>query len=312
MERKGDMEQTVIEKKVAVSKFAADLNCKVVLGGEAEMLLNTVNVSRPGLLLAGFTDYFGVNRVQVLGNAEFEYLLAMEAEARTAALTRLAEQTIPCIIVSRGREIFPELLTVCGRHHIPLMVCDHTTGSIINLLVIYLNRELAPSLTRHGGLLDVYGMGILLTGKSGIGKSETALEMVKRGHRMIADDSVIIKRIDAKLIGSCPEMIRYFMEIRGIGIIDVRSMYGVGSVLQEKQIDLVVELENWDENKVYDRLGDKPLYEEILGVTLPKLIIPVRPGRNLAIILEVAARNSRLKELGYDAAKEIINRSLNF
>ena len=153
----------------------------------------------------------------------------------------------------------------------------------------------------------MYGTGILLTGRSGIGKSETALEMVKRGHRLIADDSVIINRIDDRLLGTSPDMIRYFMEIRGIGIIDVRMLYGVGSVLQEKEIELVVELETWDDSKFYDRLGDKPQYEEILGVKLPKLIIPVKPGRNLSIILEAAARNSRLKEQGYDAAQEPVS-----
>ena len=306
------MELPVIEKNITAEKMAKDLSFKLIYSGKGELTLNTVNVSRPGLLLAGFTDYFGENRIQVLGNAEMEYLQTFDRETRLKKLSVLASQEIPCIIISRGRDSFDELIEVCEKYNLPLFSSDHTTSSLLHILVMYLNKLLAPTITRHAGLLDVYGMGILITGKSGIGKSETALEMVKRGHRLIADDSVIIGRIDDRLIGSSPEMIRYFMEIRGIGIIDVRSMYGVGSVLMEKQIDLVVELEKWDDNKLYDRLGDKRMYEEVLGIQLPKITIPVKPGRNLSIILEVAARNARLKELGYDAAKEIINRTMNF
>lgn len=304
------MELPVIEKYIEAEKLAADLGLKMIYGGKGAVRLNTVNVSRPGLLLAGFTDYFGENRIQVLGNAEFEYLLTMTHTVRRTKLEILAQQEVPCIVISRSREPFEELLDVVHRYEIPLFVTDNSTSSLINRLVMYLNKLLAPSITRHAGLLDVYGTGILLTGRSGIGKSETALEMVKRGHRLIADDSVIVNRIDDRLLGTSPDMIRYFMEIRGIGIIDVRMLYGVGSVMQEKEIELVVELETWDDSKFYDRLGDKPQYEEILGVTLPKLIIPVKPGRNLSIILEAAARNSRLKEQGYDAAQELINRTM--
>ena len=303
------MELSVVEKKVKAEEFAAALGYRLLNAGSGEMNLTTVSVSRPGLLLTGFTDYFGENRIQVLGNAEVEYLLKCDSACITRRLSVLCEQEIPCIIISRGREDIPEILAVCQKYKMPLFLTALDTNAVVNRLVMYLNKLLAPSLTRHAGLLDVYGMGVLITGKSGIGKSETALEMVKRGHRLVADDSVIIERIADRLIGSSPEMIRYFMEIRGIGIIDVRSMYGVGSVLAEKEIDIVVELENWDDTKRYDRIGDKQVVQEILGVTLPRFTIPVRPGRNLSIILEVAARNSRLKELGYDAAKEIINRT---
>ncbi len=301
-----------IEKTVSVKDFGEALGLETLHGGSGKIKLNTVNVSRPGLLLAGFKDYFGENRIQVLGNAEIEYLLTFSHDERLKKLEGFALHEIPCLIVSRSRDIVPELEEIAQKLRIPLFLSGHNTSSLINLLVMYLNKLLAPSLTRHAGLMDVYGMGLLITGKSGIGKSETALEMIKRGHRLVADDSVIIERIDNRLIGTSPEVIRYFMELRGIGIIDVRSMYGVGSVLIEKQIDLVVEMERWDDNKTYDRLGDKRTYEEILGITLPKLTIPVKPGRNLSIILEVAARNSRLKELGYDAAKEIINRTMKF
>ena len=255
-------------------------------------------------------DYFGENRVQVLGNAEIEFLRKMGKEEERACLEQLLQREIPCIIVSRNRSVPEPLLELCQKYKVPLFRSENTTTSVINALVIFLNRLLAPSESRHAGLIDVYGMGILLIGKSGIGKSETALELVKRGHRLVADDSVIIKRIDDRLEGTSPELIRYFMELRGIGIIDVKSMYGVGSVVKQKDIELVIELERWEEGKAYDRLGDERQYEEILGVSLPKITIPVRPGRNLAIIIEVAAINSRLKQHGYDAAKEMINRTI--
>ncbi|MBQ2712165.1 MAG: HPr(Ser) kinase/phosphatase [Clostridia bacterium] len=304
------MEESVIEQTIAVKRFAEELGLRLVYSGCEELRLDTVNVSRPGLALAGFTDYFGENRIQVLGNAEMEYLLAESSEGRKKALSRLCEgHQIPCVIVCHNRDVFPELVQTVERFRLPLFVTDRSTTSLINLLVMYLNKLLAPSLTMHAGLMDVYGMGILIIGKSGIGKSETALELIKRGHRLIADDSVVVKRIDDELIGTCPEIIRYFMELRGIGIIDVRALYGIGSVLQEKSVDLVVELEDWNEQKQYDRLGDEPMYTDILGVRVPKFTVPVKPGRNLSIIMEVAARNARLKAFGYDAAKEIIARS---
>ena len=184
------------------------------------------------------------------------------------------------------------------------------TTAVMNDLFFYLNEKLAPQTSMHGVLMDISGVGILLTGHSGIGKSETAMELIKRGHRLVADDSVIVKRVAGDLIGSSPEMIRYFMELRGIGIINIKNMYGSGSVLDRKEIELVVELENWDEEKVYDRLGDGSQYETILGVKVPKHTIPVKPGRNLSIIIEVAARNFRLKSMGYDAAQELIGRTI--
>ena len=180
----------------------------------------------------------------------------------------------------------------------------------MNDLFFYLNEKLAPSVTMHGVLMDISGVGILLTGHSGVGKSETAMELIKRGHRLVADDSVIIKKVADSLIGTSPEMIRYFMELRGIGIINIKNMYGSGSILNEKEIELVMELENWEEGKEYDRLGEGTLYEEILGVKVMKHVIPVKPGRNLSIIIEVAARNFRLKSMGYDAAQELIARTI--
>ena len=300
----------VITEEISPAAFAEELGLHTVYAGEKNIAFNTTNVSRPGLFLAGFTDYFGENRVQVLGNAEIEFLRKMDKPAERRCLELLLQREIPCIIVSRNRSIPESLLELCKTYKVPLFRSEVTTTAVVNALTIFLNRLLAPSESRHAGLIDVYGMGILLIGKSGIGKSETALELVKRGHRLVADDSVIIKRIDDHLEGTSPELIRYFMELRGIGIIDVKSMYGVGSVVKQKEIELVIELERWEEGKAYDRLGDERQYEEILGVSLPKITIPVRPGRNLAIIIEVAAINSRLKQHGYDAAKEMINRTI--
>lgn len=193
----------------------------------------------------------------------------------------------------------------------PVFLSDEVTSTLDNELVMYLNDLLAPTTTSHGVLLDVYGVGVLITGKSGIGKSETALELIKRGHRLVADDAVIVKNIKNTILGSAPASIRYFMEIRGIGIIDIRNMYGVGSVAKEQEIELVIELELWDEQKNYERLGLGQLYYEILGKKIPSILLPVRPGRNLAIVVESAAMNHRLKERGFNAAEELNNRIMN-
>ena len=303
------MYNDMIEVKITIEDFSKELGLFVEYAGRGDMTLNTVNVSRPGLQLAGFFDYFGGNRVQVLGNAEMQFLNKMSSEERQYSLQQFFKYPIPCIVL--GRDLYPsfEMMEFAKLSGIPVMRSSSTTTTIVNHIVMYLNKLLAPSVTKHAGLIDVYGVGLLLTGKSGIGKSETALELIKRGHRLVADDSVIMSRIEDTLIGTSPEAIRYFMEIRGIGIIDIRSMYGVGSIIQDKKIELVVELENWNPEKKYDRLGDMQLFETILEVKLPKLVIPVKPGRNLAIILEVAARNYRQKEMGYDAVAELINRS---
>lgn len=303
------MYNDMLEVTVSVSKFAKDLGLATVLEGRGNISLNTVNVSRPGLQLAGFFDYFGANRVQVLGNAEMQFLTKMPYEDRQYSLTQFFKYTIPCIILGRDLNPLPELIELAKASGVPIFLAHTTTTAIVNHIIMYLNKLLAPTTSMHAGLIDVYGVGMLLTGKSGIGKSETALELVKRGHRLIADDSVIISRIEDQLTGTAPEAIRYFMEIRGIGIIDVKSMYGVGAVMQEKRIELVVELENWNEKKKYDRLDSFQSSEAILDISLSKLVIPVKPGRNLAIILEVAARHYRQRVMGYDAAAELISRS---
>src|SRR5690554_6767150 len=236
------------------------------------------------------------------------YLSKLERDKKLEHLDEFFSADLPCVIVTRGMEI-PKYIVDCAvKYNCPLLRSHKATTILMNKLVNYLDSELAPRITRHGVLLDVYGEGVLLMGESGIGKSETALELIKRGHRLVADDAVEIKKVaENRLIGDSPELIRHYMEIRGIGIIDIKAMYGVGAVINNKAIDMVVYLEFWDNNKEYDRLGLTEEYMEILGVKLPKVILLVRPGRNLAIIVEVAVRNWRLKNLGYNAAQELDN-----
>lgn len=294
---------------VKLDDFIKELNLKVLYEGRGEMPLNNISVCRPGLLLAGWTDYFDATRIQILGNAEYEYLKKCGKAERKTNLKRLFSYQVPCVIISRDLPLMPELLEYAEKSLCPVLRSEKITAFLENDLIMYLNKTLAPKTTVHGVLLDVYGVGTLLIGDSGIGKSESALELVKNGHRLVADDAVIIKNISNTLIGTAPDMIRYFMELRGIGIVDIRSMYGTGSVLLEKEIELVLELEKWEEGKSYERLGDVNSEHTILGITKPKIIIPVRTGRNISIIIEVAARNYRLKSMGYDAAMELINKS---
>ena len=302
-------EQTT--ESVMLDKFASDLNLEIVYTGRGVVALSSMSVERPGLQLAGFFSYFDSRRIMVLGLSEHEYLRSFSPEERKEKLSHLFEfGEVPCIILSRDLPALPELMEAVRAASCPLFRSHKITTDLMSDLYIYLNRALAPSMSEHGVLMEVFGVGMLLTGNSGVGKSETAMELIKRGHRLIADDSVIIRKIAGELSGTAPEIIRYFMELRGIGIINVKSMYGSGSVLNEKKIELVIQLENWQQGKDYDRVGDTVAYAEYLGVRIPKLIIPVSPGRNLAIIIEVAARNFRLKSMGYDASEELITRSI--
>ena len=273
------------------------------------MEIDTSDINRPGLQFAGFFDYFAHDRIQVLGKVEMTYLEQQDPKERDMYLDEYFKYAIPCVIVSRGMDIPEYLLYHAKRHKRPILRSNLSTTTLIDRLVGYLDSQLAPKVTKHGVLVDVYGVGMFLMGESGIGKSETALELVKRGHRLVADDAVEIKKVaEHRLIGESPELIRHFMELRGIGIIDIKAMYGVGAVINNKPIDLAIQLEFWDSNKEYDRLGLVDEYTEILGTKVPKIVVPVRPGRNLAIIVEVAARNWRLKKLGYNAAQELDDR----
>lgn len=300
----------IISKTVKLSEFCNDCSVELICGNAQDFItLSSVLVNRPGLLLAGFLDYFGDGRVQVIGNAEHYYYNSLSEDEKTKALERVFSQKIPCIIYARN--IYPDAiaLSIAQKHNVPVMLSTVTTTAINSKIAEYLNELLAPTLSYHGTLLDIGGTGVLVTGNSGLGKSETALELIHRGHRLVADDAVIIKRVNNELRGKAPRNIKFFMEVRGIGIIDVRSMYGVGSVLDSEEIHLVIHLEKWKNDTCFDRLGNNEQTEEILGINLPKLTIPVMPGRNLAVLVEVAVRHYRLKEFGYDAVKDLIERS---
>ncbi|HZJ82766.1 MAG TPA: HPr(Ser) kinase/phosphatase [Clostridia bacterium] len=295
---------------IPIESIVEELGLEVIYCHENKSLdVSTSDINRPGLQFAGFFDYFASERIQVLGKVEMNYLDTMDPDFRFQQLDRFFRYDFPCLIISRDMEIPSYIIDLSKKYKHSLLRSPLSTSSLIQKLINYLGSALAPKITRHGVLVDVYGAGVFLMGESGIGKSETALELIKRGHRLVADDAVEIKKVtDNRLIGESPELIRHFMEIRGIGIIDIKSMYGVGSVINNKPLDIVIYLEFWDDSKEYDRLGLTEEHIDILGVKLPKIVIPVRPGRNLAIIVEVAARNWRLKRMGYNAAVELDNR----
>lgn len=301
-----------VTQSVMLDKFASDLNLEIVYTGRGVVTLASMSVERPGLQLAGgFFNYFDARRIIVLGLSEYEYLRTFSSEERKEKLVQLLSHgDLPCVMLSRDLPALPELVETAKKYACPIFRSPKMTTDLMSDLYIYLNRLLAPSISEHGVLMEVFGVGILLTGKSGVGKSETAMELIKRGHRLIADDSVIIKEIANELYGTAPDIIRYFMELRGIGIINVKSMYGSGSVLDEKKIQLIIQLENWQQGKEYDRIGDEMSTTSYFDIKVPKLTIPVSPGRNLAIIIEVAARNFRLQSMGYDASEELITRSI--
>lgn len=306
-----NMEFELPSETVMLEKFASDLNLELLYAGRGLVKLTSAGVDRPGLRLAGFFSYFDARRIIVIGLTEHDYLRSFSKKERAKKIRMLFDcGEIPCIVFSRDLPILPEFMECARDTGTPVFRSGKLSTVIMSDLILYLTRLLAPSTTVHGVLLDVFGVGILLTGNSGVGKSETAIELIKRGHRLVADDSVLIKRVEQELIGSAPERIRYFMELRGIGIINIKNMYGSGSILNEKEVELVMQLETWQQGKEYDRIGGENACEEILGIEIPKLTIPVSPGRNLAILIEVAARNFRLKCLGYDAAQELIQRTI--
>lgn len=271
-----------------------------------DVMITTSEVNRPGMQLVGFFDYFGEARIQILGMVEISYLRRLSSQERQECFNKLLSTKIPVVVVTRSLEIFPELLQAAQKNNVSLLRSSANTSAFMSALISYLNIHLAPRITRHGVLVEVHGEGILILGESGVGKSETAIELVKRGHRFIADDAVEIKRVsDITLVGSAPEIIRHFIEIRGIGIVDVRRIFGMGAVKETEKIDMIIHLEPWDEARSYDRLGLENEYTNILGIDIPSLTIPVRPGRNLAVIVEVAAMNNRQKKMGYNAAEEL-------
>lgn len=274
-----------------------------------EIMISRSDITRPGLQIAGFFDYFDAHRIQIMGKVEFTYLENFSAEERTSKIEQLFSQHIPALIIARGLQVFPEMIAVAEKHGIPLLRCESGTSAFMSALISYLNVQLAPRLTRHGVLVEVYGEGILIMGESGVGKSETAIELVKRGHRLVADDAVEIKRVsDTSLVGSAPDIIRHFVELRGIGIIDVKEIFGIGAVKGSERINMIIHLEPWEDGKQYDRLGMVDEFTNIMGINVPSLTIPVKLGRNLAVIVEVAAMNNRQKRMGYNAAVELNKR----
>ena len=294
---------------VPLSKLIKELSLEIVHlpKDPSEYLISSTEVNRPGLHLSGFHEFFDNQRIQILGKMEFAYLENLDSKARKNTLQELFDKNVPAIVITRDLEIFPEFMEVAKNSSVPVFRTADATSSFMSALIAFLNVELAPRITRHGVLIEVYGEGILLLGESGVGKSETAIELVKRGHRLIADDAVEIRKVSNKtLVGSSPENIRHFLELRGIGIINARRLFGMGSVKITEKIDMIVQMELWDPEKQYDRMGMENEYTEILGNKVPSLTIPVKPGRNLAIILEVAAMNNRQKKMGYNAAQELM------
>lgn len=274
-----------------------------------DIKITVADVTRPGLQLAGYFEHFGPDRIQLIGNMETAYLDKLSPEIRKKRLNALFAKNIPCLILTRNHEPHSEMIPCAKRRKIPILRTKQATSDFMSFLIKQLNVDLAPRISMHGVLVEVHGNGILILGESGVGKSETALEIVKRGHRLIADDQVEIRRVsETTLLGRAPEIIRHLIEIRGIGILDVKEMYGASAVKLQENIDFVINLELWDEKKVYDRLGINDETTEILGIPVPSITIPVGPGRNLAIIVEAASINYRVKKMGHNAARSLIDR----
>lgn len=301
----------MVEKfKVQLKKILDEFNLESIFvpGDPAEIYIEETDVNRPGLQLMGFYEYFNPERIQIIGKMEFAYLATIDEPLRRERLEMLFAQKLPALIITRELPYFPEMLEFAKKYEVPLLRSKDSTSNFMSALITFLNLNLAPRITRHGVLIEVYGEGMFITGESGVGKSETAIELVKRGHRLVADDAVEIRKVsNISLVGTSPENIRHFLELRGIGIINARRLFGIGAVKVTEKIDIVVELEPWDSEKIYDRMGVDNEYISILGVNVPLVTIPVKPGRNLAVILEVAAMNNRQKKMGYNAAQELLD-----
>lgn len=274
-----------------------------------EVMIDTPEINRPALQIAGFYDYFDPKRLQVIGKVELTYLEQFGRDKRYELMEELFKRKVPAVILTRNMHILPEMVELAEKYDVTLLRTEESTSSIMSAMISYLNVQLAPRRTRHGVLVEVYGEGVLIMGESGVGKSETAIELLKRGHRLVADDAVEIKRVSSRtLVGSSPDIIRHFVELRGIGIVDVKEIFGMGAVKDTESINMIIHLEPWVEGKQYDRLGMLDEYTNIMGINIPSLTIPVKPGRNLAIIIEVASMNNRQKRMGYNAAVELNNR----
>jgi len=297
------------EYSVSIRSIIEEFQLETIYLPEKEVLVTRSDVNRPGLALSGFFVYFEPARIQVIGNMEHEYLKSLKDSDRKTHIYKFMAEKPVAIIYTTSLEVYPEMLEYAKVFEIPILRTSQHTSAFMSALIASLTLSLAPRIIRHGVFVEVYGEGILITGDSGIGKSETAIELLKRGHRLIADDAVEIKRASAKtLVGSAPSNIRYYAELRGIGIIDVRRIFGMGAVKDVEKIDFVINLEKYSEDKIYDRMGLETEYTDIMGIKIPIVNIPVLPGRNLAIIIEIAAMNHRQKKMGYNAAVEFNNK----
>lgn len=291
---------------VRLTKLVEDYDLEVLRASKdyERCEIKTGDVSRPGLQLIGYFDYYDPLRLEVLGKVEKTFLDGMNPRERRESFEQLMAQGFPALILCRGMEPFPECMEMAEKYDRTILRTEQITTEFMGTLITSLRNHLAPRITRHGVLVEIYGEGVLIYGESGVGKSETAIELIKRGHRLIADDAVEIKQMnDHQLVGSAPELIRHYMELRGIGVVDVRRLFGVSAIKDSANIDLVVNLEPWRDGAVYDRLGLEELHTTILDIELPAVTIPVKPGRNLAVIIEVAAMNNRHKRMGYNAAQ---------
>ena len=299
------------DRSVKVKDIVEKFQMEVLYPGadfETETLTIT-DVNRPGLQFVGFFDYFDPRRLQIIGKAETMFLKSFSSAERRKCFEDLFKYEIPALVISRKLDVFPECMEMAQKYGRTLLRTEHTSVEFTSMTIDFLNHELAPMITRHGVLMDVYGEGVLILGDSGIGKSELAIELVKRGHRLVADDAVELRKVsNRQIMGTAPENIRHFIELRGIGIVNVARVFGVGAVKVSESLDLVVQLEAWDPTKNYQRTGLESEYYDILGVNIPSTIIPVSPGRNLAVVLETAAINNRQKKMGYNAAKELLIR----
>jgi len=287
-----------------LERHGEELSLKLVAGRAGlDRAIHLARVQRPGLALTGFTDYLRYGRVQIIGSSEISYLRTLPARRRASILARLARSRVSCFVVTKGLATPPELRTQAEAQGVPVLATALESTRFIKQLSAFLEERLAERIHLHSVLMDVFGLGVLIVGESGIGKSECALDLIDRGHRLVSDDVVEIKRMADALVGGSPDLTRYHMELRGLGVINIKDLYGVSSVRMSKKVELVVSLERWEAGREYDRLGLKEERYEVLGVGLPLVRMPVAPGRNLAILVEVAARNQLLKARGYDAAR---------
>ena len=294
-------------KSVELIKIVKEFNLEKIYAPENvdKIMITRSEINRPGLQLTGFFEYFTPERIQIFGRVESIYLSQLSCEERYKKLNDYLEKRPVCLVIARSIEPPPEMVELAKKYEVPFYSTGMSTTNFVSALIASLNIHLAPTITRHGVLVEVYGEGILILGDSGIGKSETAIELIKRGHRLIADDAVEISKVSEKtLVGRAPSIIRHYMELRGIGIIDVRRIFGTGAVKETEKIELVIKFEPWVDGKLYDRMGLDNETVEILGINIPSITVPVRPGRNLAAILEIAAMNQRLKKMGYNTAEE--------